>query len=76
MSTTTSSIVVLSRRDIVLVNATGGLLLYDSWNPTASSTYSIPGIFPRALADDPIERKAAYTELAVRTLHSLYGLDK
>jgi 4-amino-4-deoxy-L-arabinose transferase-like glycosyltransferase len=54
--------------DFVLVNATGGLLLYDSWNPTASSTYSIPGIFPRALADDPIERKFAYTEVAQRTL--------
>jgi len=54
--------------DFVLVNATGGLLLYDSWNRSASSTYSIPDIFPRALADDPIERKAAYTELAQRAL--------
>lgn len=54
--------------DFVLVNATGGLLLYDSWNPTASATYSIPGIFPRALADDPIERKSAYSEVAQRAL--------
>jgi 4-amino-4-deoxy-L-arabinose transferase-like glycosyltransferase len=54
--------------DFVLVNATGGLLLYDSWNRSASSTYSIPDVFPRALADDPIERKAAYTALAERAL--------
>ncbi len=54
--------------DFVLVNATGGLLFYDSWNRSASSTYAIPDIFPRALADDPIERKAAYTELAQRAL--------
>jgi 4-amino-4-deoxy-L-arabinose transferase-like glycosyltransferase len=54
--------------DPVLVNATGGLLLYDSWNPSASATYDIPAIFPRALADDPVERKAAYTELAQRAL--------
>jgi len=54
--------------DFVLVNATGGLLLYDSWNPTASATYNIPGIFPRALADDPIERKFAYAQVAQLSL--------
>ncbi|HTO71921.1 MAG TPA: glycosyltransferase family 39 protein [Myxococcota bacterium] len=54
--------------DLVIGNATGGLLLYDSWNPSASATYSIPAIFPRALADDPIERKGAYTALAQRAL--------
>jgi tetratricopeptide (TPR) repeat protein len=50
----------------VLVNSTGGLLLYDAWNPDASATYAIPGIFPRALADDPIERLSAYRQLAER----------
>ena len=39
--------------------------------PSASSTYAIPDIFPRALADDPIERKAAYTELAQRAARPL-----
>jgi len=54
--------------DWVLVNSTGGLLLYDSWNPDAAATYTIPGIFPRALADDPLERRSAYRNLAERRL--------
>lgn len=54
--------------DLVLVNSTGGLLLYDAWNPSAAATYTIPGIFPRALADDPLERLSAYRQLAERNL--------
>jgi 4-amino-4-deoxy-L-arabinose transferase-like glycosyltransferase len=50
--------------DVVLVNSTGGILMYTGWNPEATGVYTVPSILPRALADDPIEQKNAYRWLA------------
>lgn len=54
----------LASHDVVLVNSTGGIVLYTGWNPEANGVYGVPSIFPRALADDPIEQKDAYRRLA------------
>lgn len=54
--------------DLVLVNSTGGIVLYTGWNPEADGVYMVPSIFPRALADDPIEQKNAYRALAEQRL--------
>ena len=51
-------------RDLVLVNSTGGIVLYTGWNPDANGVYVVPSIFPRALADDPVEQKNAYRVVA------------
>src|SRR5262249_12446368 len=51
-------------RDLVLVNSTGGIVLYTGWNPEANGVYMVPSIFPRALADDPVEQKNAYRIVA------------
>jgi tetratricopeptide (TPR) repeat protein len=51
-------------RDWVLVNSTGGIVLYTGWNPEANGVYVVPSIFPRALADDPVEQKNAYRRVA------------
>lgn len=58
----------LAARDFVLVNSTGGIVLYTGWNPEANGVYMVPSIFPRALADDPIEQKNAYRSLAEHQL--------
>jgi len=50
--------------DLVLVNSTGGIVLYTGWNPEANGAYMVPSLFPRALADDPVEQKNAYRVLA------------
>jgi tetratricopeptide (TPR) repeat protein len=50
--------------DVVLVNSTGGILMYTGWNPEATGVYTVPSMLPRALADDPIEQKDAYRWLA------------
>ena len=50
--------------DLVLVNSTGGIVLYTGWNPEANGVYVVPSLFPRALADDPVEQKNAYRALA------------
>jgi tetratricopeptide (TPR) repeat protein len=50
--------------DLVLVNSTGGILMYAGWNPEATGAYTVPSVLPRALADDPVEQKAAYRALA------------
>ncbi|MGH9886308.1 MAG: ArnT family glycosyltransferase, partial [bacterium] len=50
--------------DLVLVNSTGGIVLYTGWNPEANGVYTVPSLFPRALADDPVEQKDAYRWLA------------
>lgn len=50
--------------DLVLVNSTGGILMYTGWNPEATGVYTVPSLLPRALADDPIEQKDAYRQLA------------
>lgn len=50
--------------DLVLVNSTGGILMYTGWNPEATGVYTVPSVLPRALADDPIEQKDAYRALA------------
>ncbi|HXZ85737.1 MAG TPA: glycosyltransferase family 39 protein [Myxococcota bacterium] len=54
----------LAARDFVLVNSTGGIVLYTGWNPEANGVYMVPSLFPRALADDPVEQKNAYRALA------------
>jgi tetratricopeptide (TPR) repeat protein len=54
--------------DVVLVNSTGGIVLYTGWNPEANGVYVVPSIFPRALADDPIEQKNAYRAVAEQRL--------
>lgn len=54
----------LASGDVVLVNSTGGVVLYTGWNPDASGVYNVPAVFPRALADDPVEQKNAYRWLA------------
>ncbi|HTO51953.1 MAG TPA: glycosyltransferase family 39 protein [Myxococcota bacterium] len=54
----------LAADDFVLVNSTGGIVLYTGWNPEANGVYMVPSLFPRALADDPIEQKDAYRALA------------
>ena len=48
----------------MLVNSTGGIVLYTGWNPEANGVYVVPSIFPRALADDPVEQKNAYRIVA------------
>jgi tetratricopeptide (TPR) repeat protein len=58
----------LAARDLVLVNSTGGIILYTGWNPEANGVYMVPSIFPRALADDPIEQKDAYRAVAEQRL--------
>jgi tetratricopeptide (TPR) repeat protein len=55
-------------RDFVLVNSTGGIVLYTGWNPEADGGYMVPSIFPRALADDPVEQKNAYRAVAEQRL--------
>ena len=55
-------------RDFVLVNSTGGIVLYTGWNPEANGVYVVPSVLPRALADDPIEQKNAYRALAEQRL--------
>lgn len=55
-------------RDFVLVNSTGGIVLYTGWNPEATGVYMVPSSFPRALADDPVEQKNAYRALAEQRL--------
>ena len=54
----------IAARDLVLVNSTGGIVLYTGWNPEADGVYMVPSIFPRALADDPVEQKNAYRIVA------------
>ena len=54
----------LAARDPVLVNSTGGIVLYTGWNPDANGAYVVPSLFSRALADDPVEQKDAYRALA------------
>ncbi len=58
----------LAARDFVLVNSTGGIVLYTGWNAEADGTYKVPSVFPRALADDPVEQKNAYRILAEHQL--------
>jgi 4-amino-4-deoxy-L-arabinose transferase-like glycosyltransferase len=58
----------LAARDLVLVNSTGGIVLYTGWNPEANGVYMVPSVFPRALADDPVEQKDAYRALAEQRL--------
>ena len=59
----------LAAHDLVLVNSTGGIILYTGWNPEANGVYMVPSIFPRALADDPVEQKDAYRFVAEQRLH-------
>lgn len=40
------------------------MLLYEGWNPDATGFYTIPSSVPRALADDPLERRLAYRAIA------------
>ena len=58
----------IAARDFVLVNSTGGIVLYTGWNPEANGVFSVPSIFQRAQADDPIEQKDAYRALAEQRL--------
>ncbi|HKC52442.1 MAG TPA: glycosyltransferase family 39 protein [Myxococcota bacterium] len=54
--------------DFVVVNSTGGIVLYTGWNPEANGVYGVPSFLPRALADDPIEQKNAYRAVAEERL--------
>jgi hypothetical protein len=54
--------------DWVLVNSTGGIVLYTGFNPDARGTYMVPSMFPRTMADDPEQQWNVYAQFAERSV--------
>jgi 4-amino-4-deoxy-L-arabinose transferase-like glycosyltransferase len=58
----------VATRELVLVNSSGGIVLYIGWNREANGVFMVPSSLPRALADDPFEQQTAYRALAEQRL--------
>jgi tetratricopeptide (TPR) repeat protein len=50
--------------EFALVNTGGGISFYVGNHPHAKGTYGMPRVYPRVVADAPIERRRLFTEVA------------
>jgi 4-amino-4-deoxy-L-arabinose transferase-like glycosyltransferase len=50
--------------EFALVNAGGGISFYTGNQPSANGSYGISRLYPRVVADDPVEQRQLFTEVA------------